>query len=96
MATSGVVPSTLIDADYRLIVLMDCCVDLDLDLHHALLDKLFPKRAQVLTGESLSQLDSRASIRSRISAGTYTHVHRHCRSDAPQYGHRLVSAAALV
>jgi len=52
IATSGVVLSTLVeacDADYRVAVIRDCCVDLDEELHSALLNKLFPQRADVLT-----------------------------------------------
>jgi nicotinamidase-related amidase len=36
IATSGVVLSTLLDgcdADYRVVVIADCCVDLDAELH---------------------------------------------------------------
>jgi nicotinamidase-related amidase len=52
IATSGVVLSTLLeasDADYRLVVIEDCCADLDPELHAALLARLFPKRADVIT-----------------------------------------------
>jgi nicotinamidase-related amidase len=52
IATSGVVLSTLLeasDADYRLIVIEDCCADLDSALHSCLVEKLFPRRATVLT-----------------------------------------------
>ena len=60
IATSGVVLSTLLeacDADYRLIVLADCCADLDAALHSCLLEKLFPRRATVLNAsEFLSAL----------------------------------------
>jgi nicotinamidase-related amidase len=52
IATSGVVLSTVLhaaDADYRLIVIKDCCADLDQDLHACLVDKLFPRQAAVLT-----------------------------------------------
>jgi nicotinamidase-related amidase len=52
IATSGVVLSTLLeasDADFRLAVIKDCCADLDGDLHDALLAKLFPMRATVLS-----------------------------------------------
>ena len=52
IATSGVVLSTLLDAcdaDYRLIVIADCCADLDAGLHSCLIEKLFPRRATVLT-----------------------------------------------
>jgi nicotinamidase-related amidase len=51
IATSGVVLSTLLeagDADYRVVVIEDCCADLDGELHQALLTRLFPKRAEVL------------------------------------------------
>jgi nicotinamidase-related amidase len=51
-ATSGVVLSTLLhasDADYRIVVIADCCADLDEELHATLLGKLFPKRAEVIT-----------------------------------------------
>jgi nicotinamidase-related amidase len=54
IATSGVVLSTLLqasDADYRLVVISDCCVDRDMDLHVALLDRLFPARAEVITAK---------------------------------------------
>lgn len=52
IATSGVVLSTLVeacDADYRVVVIGDCCVDLDEELHSVLLSKLFPQRGDVLT-----------------------------------------------
>lgn len=59
IATSGVVLSTLLeasDADFRLIVLRDCCADLDADLHEMLLGKLFPSRATVLSAASFLEL----------------------------------------
>jgi nicotinamidase-related amidase len=52
IATSGVVLSTLLDAsdaDYRLTVLKDCCIDQDAELHSCLIEKLFVRRATVLT-----------------------------------------------
>ena len=52
IATSGVVLSTLLhasDDDYRLIVLRDCCADLDAELHSCLIEKFFPRRATVLS-----------------------------------------------
>jgi nicotinamidase-related amidase len=52
IATSGVVLSTLLegsDKDYRLVVIADCCADRDTELHTALLDRLFPARADVIT-----------------------------------------------
>ncbi|MGC2639393.1 MAG: isochorismatase family cysteine hydrolase [Acidobacteriaceae bacterium] len=58
IATSGVVLSTLLgasDADYRVMVVKDCCLDMDRDLHACLTDKLFPRRATVLTADELLQ-----------------------------------------
>jgi len=52
IATSGVVLSTLLeasDADYRLVVVKDCCVDGDAELHANLIDKVFVRRAIVLS-----------------------------------------------
>lgn len=52
IATSGVVLSTLLeasDADYRLFVIPDCCGDLDATLHSCLVEKLYPRRAAVVT-----------------------------------------------
>lgn len=51
IATSGVVLSTLrhaADADYRLVVLRDCCSDQDSEVHSCLLDKIFPRQADVV------------------------------------------------
>jgi nicotinamidase-related amidase len=59
IATSGVVLSTLLeasDADFRIAVIKDCCADLDADLHEALLTKLFPLRATVLSATDFIQL----------------------------------------
>ena len=52
IATSGVVLSTLLeasDADFQIMVIADCCADLDAELHAALLTRLFPRRAEVIT-----------------------------------------------
>jgi nicotinamidase-related amidase len=54
IATSGVVLSTLLqasDADYRLVVIADCCADQDMELHRTLLERFFPTRAEVITTE---------------------------------------------
>ena len=54
IATSGVVLSTLLDAgdaDYRVVVISDCCADQDAELHDALLKRLFPRRADVITAD---------------------------------------------
>jgi nicotinamidase-related amidase len=56
IATSGVVLSTLldaVDADYRVVVVKDCCIDPDAETHQVLAEKLFPKRGTVLTAEEL-------------------------------------------
>jgi nicotinamidase-related amidase len=52
ISTSGVVLSTLLDAsdaDYQIVVIADCCADLDAELHGTLLSRLFPRRADVMT-----------------------------------------------
>ncbi len=58
IATSGVVLSTLLDAsdaDYRLIVVKDCCIDLDADVQTCLIEKIFPRRATVLSSDELRE-----------------------------------------
>ena len=50
IATSGVVLSTqrqAADLDYRLTVLADGCLDHDPEVHQVLLDKVFPRQADV-------------------------------------------------
>jgi len=52
IATSGVVLSTFLqafDADYRLVVIKDCCADTDADLHACLTEKFFPRISSVIT-----------------------------------------------
>jgi nicotinamidase-related amidase len=52
ISTSGVVLSTLrhaADADYRLIVIKDCCADQDAEVHACLMDKVFPRQATVVS-----------------------------------------------
>ena len=54
IATSGVVLSTLLDAcdaDYRVVVIADCCADRDAELHDTLLKRLFPHRAEVIMSD---------------------------------------------
>jgi nicotinamidase-related amidase len=51
IATSGVVLSTLrhaADADYRIFVLRDCCSDQDAGVHSCLMDKVFPRQADII------------------------------------------------
>jgi nicotinamidase-related amidase len=55
ISTSGVVLSTLreaADKDYELVVLSDCCADGDPEVHRVLLEKVFPRQAEVLDAES--------------------------------------------
>ena len=57
IATSGTVLSTLLDAsdrDYRLAVIADCCADLEPQLHSSLIERLFPKHADVLTAREFA------------------------------------------
>jgi nicotinamidase-related amidase len=52
IATSGVVLSTLrqaADLDYRLTVLADGCLDADPEVHRVLLEKVFPRQAEVVS-----------------------------------------------
>jgi len=51
IATSGVVLSTLrqaADLDYELTVLRDACADADPEVHRVLLDKVFPRQADMV------------------------------------------------
>jgi len=52
IATSGVVLSTLREAanrDYRLRVLSDGCLDTDPEVHRVLMEKVFPRQADVMS-----------------------------------------------
>jgi nicotinamidase-related amidase len=54
IATSGVVLSTLrqaADLDYELTVLADGCLDGDPEVHRVLVEKLFPRQAEVVSVE---------------------------------------------
>jgi len=56
LATSGVVLSTVrhaADADYRLVVVEDCCGDRDDDVHRTLMEKVFPRQATVVRSAEL-------------------------------------------
>lgn len=55
-ATSGVVLSTVryaADADYRLIVVEDCCSDQQADVHDFLTQRIFPRQADVVASENV-------------------------------------------
>ena len=54
IATSGVVLSTIreaADKDFGLTVLSDLCSDTDQEVHSLLLNRVFPRQADVMTGE---------------------------------------------
>ncbi len=60
IATSGVVLSTVreaADKDFRLTVLSDACADADAEVHSFLMSKIFPRQAEVLTGEEWAQAE---------------------------------------
>jgi nicotinamidase-related amidase len=55
IATSGVVLSTLrhaADADYRVVVVEDCCADRDAEVHRVLTEKVFPRQATIVKVEA--------------------------------------------
>jgi nicotinamidase-related amidase len=57
IATSGVVLSTIrhaADADYRLVVVADCCADPDPEVHRVLLEKVFARPATVTMAEAVA------------------------------------------
>jgi nicotinamidase-related amidase len=58
IATSGVVLSTLraaADMDYRITVLSDCCADSDEEVQRVLMEKVFPRQADVTTAKAWEQ-----------------------------------------
>jgi nicotinamidase-related amidase len=57
IATSGVILSTLrhaADADYRLLVVEDCCSDKDEEVHRVLMRGVFPRQATIVTASEIS------------------------------------------
>jgi nicotinamidase-related amidase len=63
ISTSGVVLSTLrdaADADYRLYVLADATGDPDPEVHRVLVEKVFPRQADVIDTRDLARLSGRA------------------------------------
>lgn len=59
ISTSGVVLSTVRDAhdrDYRLIVLSDLCADPEADVHSFLIERIFPRQAEVMASGELEEL----------------------------------------
>jgi len=62
ISTSGVVLSTVrdgADRDYRLIVLSDLCADPEADVHAFLIERIFPRQAEVITSEVLARTFAR-------------------------------------
>lgn len=59
VATSGVVLATFqnaFDNDYELVVIKDCCADLDPDLHKVLLEKHFPRMSTVVAAGEFQKM----------------------------------------
>jgi nicotinamidase-related amidase len=59
IATSGVVLSTLrdgADRDYRMLVLSDCCADMDTEVHRVLMEKVFPRQTDVIALDAFMQM----------------------------------------
>lgn len=56
VATSGVVLSTVrqaSDLDFQSVVVRDACADADVEVHRVLMDKVFPRQAQVVASKAL-------------------------------------------
>ena len=57
IATRGVVLATLLDAsdaDYRVVVVKDCCADQDAEVHACLTGKVFARLATIVAAEDLT------------------------------------------
>lgn len=57
IATSGIVLSTVrqaMDLDFQLVVVRDCCVDADDEVHRVLCDKVFARHARVIDSTELA------------------------------------------
>ncbi|EPG67225.1 cysteine hydrolase [Leptospira wolffii] len=64
IATSGVVLSTVrysADADYKNIILTDLCSDRDPDVHRTLMEKVFPRQADLIGSDEFLDLLSSSS-----------------------------------
>ena len=58
IATSGVVLSTVrhaADADYRIVVVEDCCADRDAEVHRVLCEKVFARMTTVMKASAVIQ-----------------------------------------
>ena len=59
IATSGVVLSTIrhaADADYKLVVVEDCCADRDAEVHRVLTEKVFVRQAAIVKAEAVVEM----------------------------------------
>jgi nicotinamidase-related amidase len=59
IATSGVVLSTALhaaDADYRVLIVKDCCADLDQSVHSCLIEKILPRYAAVISSDDFLRM----------------------------------------
>jgi nicotinamidase-related amidase len=59
ISTSGVILSTVrhgADADYRLVVVKDCCADADDEVHRVLTEKVLVRQATVLSASEVTAL----------------------------------------
>jgi nicotinamidase-related amidase len=59
VATSGVVLSTFlvaVDSDYEVLVIKDCCADLEAELHEILLEKHFPRFGTVVSASEFQKM----------------------------------------
>jgi nicotinamidase-related amidase len=54
LITSGAVLSTVrqaMDMDYRIVILEDCCMDRDEEVHRVLMEKVFARKAEIVSAE---------------------------------------------
>lgn len=64
-STSGVVLSTVrhaADADYRIIIIKDCCADPDPEVHACLMDKVFPRQATIVSAADFLSTASPSAV----------------------------------
>jgi nicotinamidase-related amidase len=65
IATSGVVLSTVrhaADADYRLVVVEDCCTDRDPEVHRVLTEKVFVRQTTVVKAHEIVEALTRGAL----------------------------------
>lgn len=58
LITSGAVLSTVrqaMDMDYRITILEDCCMDRDEDVHRMLMEKVFARKAEIVSAEKWAE-----------------------------------------